>query len=212
MVTYKHGDVFSLQLPGGKYVAGRVILDVHKQCVRRKKITDESSLSFFDGTVLVDLYMHVADEPASDLAERLIAGVFVMDNLLKSGQWPVIGYVEVDPRIVEFPETLANVQGRMCFQRGEVVLPFAAHAPLLDSLMVYPTMHRADKLPMVCNFYLQQAGVIQHVNDDQARDLKYADLRYNEHRSEIYALLGEDESQSYYQMSSRFGHDIARFY
>lgn len=212
MATYKHGDIFSLQLPGGQHVTGRVMLDVRKQCVRTKKITDDSPLSFFDETLLVDVYRKVADEPIADLSERLIAGVFVMDDLLKSGQWPVIGHQEVDPGIVEFPETLANVQGRMYFQRGEVVVPFSTHVSLLDSLMVYPTIHRADNLPMVCNFYLHQAGIIERVDDDQARDLRFSDLRYNEHRSEIYALLGEDAGQSYYQVSSRFGHDLARFY
>ncbi|MFW5720280.1 MAG: hypothetical protein ACOCXT_04615 [Candidatus Dojkabacteria bacterium] len=38
------------------------------------------------------------------------------------------------------------------------------------------------------------------------------DLRFSDVRSKIYTLLGEDEHQSYYQMSTRLGHDIHRFY
>jgi hypothetical protein len=212
MATYKTGDVFSLQLPDGTYTSGHIVLDVRKQCVRPKKIDANSSLDFFDGTLLVDIYKHVADEPVFEPAERLIAGMFVMNRFLKSGQWPIIDHVDVDPKAVEFPETLANVQGRLCFQRGEVVLPFSRRSPSLDTIEIFPTMHRPVGVPMVCYYYLHREGLIEHIEKDQARDLKIRDLRFTEHRSEIYALLDNDEDQSYYEMSLKHGYDVTRFY
>jgi hypothetical protein len=50
------------------------------------------------------------------------------------------------------------------------------------------------------------------LKDIELRSLKDSDLRFTKHRSEIYHLLGEDENQSYYEMSTRLGYDIQRFY
>lgn len=212
MAKFKHGDIFSIRLSNGKYISGRIMLDVKKQCVLSKKIGSDSPLDFFNGTLLVDLYKNISDEPVFSLTEPLIPGIFILDTALKSGQWPIISYEGVDPKCVEFPETLANVQGRLCFQRGEVVLPFPTNASLHDNLEIYPTIHRPEKLPLISNYYLHLEGIIKHMNDEQMRDLKHCDLRFSNYRAEIYALLGEDEDESYYEISSRLGYDISRFY
>ncbi len=188
------------------------MLDVSKQCRRPKKIDNDSSLAFFAGTLLVDIYRYVSDEPAFTPAQRLIPGLFIMNNLMKSGQWTIIDHTDVDPHEVEFPETLANVQGRLCFQRGEVVLPFSTHVPLLDSLNVYPTMVRAERIPMLANYYLHQAGLIELVDAAGMSHLAHSDLRFTPHRNEVYALLGEPANEPYHVMARRFGHDITRFY
>lgn len=212
MARYKTGDIFAIPIAHGLYASGRIMLDVSKQCIRPKKITADSPLDFFAGTLLIDIFRTVAEQPEFAPAERLISGLFVMDDLLKSQQWPIIDQSAVDPQEVEFPETLANVQGRICFQRGEIVLPFANQAPLLDSLNIYPTLHRAEEVPLLCNNYLQQADLIEPAPEDQTSDLEIADLRFTPHRDEVYALLGEPSTEPYHVMAARFGHDIARFY
>ena len=36
MARFKHGDIFTVQLPNQQYLFGRILLDLKKQCVKPK--------------------------------------------------------------------------------------------------------------------------------------------------------------------------------
>ncbi len=42
MVKFKHGDIFIAETEDGKYVSGKILLDVKKQCMKPKLIDLES--------------------------------------------------------------------------------------------------------------------------------------------------------------------------
>jgi hypothetical protein len=76
MSNYKIGDIFSIQLPNQKYIFGRILLDVKKQCVKPKLIDPNSPLSSYDGCLLVEIYKELSDNPNFLGQEKLIPGFF----------------------------------------------------------------------------------------------------------------------------------------
>ncbi|MBL1202383.1 MAG: hypothetical protein FWK04_25770 [Nostoc sp. GBBB01] len=211
MVTFKHGDIFSFQLPNQKYLFGRILLDVKKQCVKPKLIALDSPLSFYDGTLLVEIYRELFDQPNFNDSEVLIPGFFLDPEPIKSGEWVIVEHKDIESIQVEFPETLPLFNGRQSFQRGEIRLTLAQNIEEDESWKIYPTIMSPYALPKICLYHL---GLHEFLKPAQMKtmNLKRLDLRFSEHRSEIYKMLGEDENQSYYEMSSRFGYDITRFY
>lgn len=211
MVKFKHGDIFSFQLQNQKYLCGRILLDVKKQCVKSKLISPDSPLSFYDGTILVEIYRELFDQPTFSSSEVLIPGFFLDVEPIKSGEWAIVDYQEVEPIQVEFPETLALFNGRQCFQKGEIRLDIPQMIEEDESWKIYPTITSPYALPKICLYHL---GLHEFLKPAQLEtmNLKRLDLRFSEHRSEIYQMLGEDENQSYYQMSNKFNYDITRFY
>ncbi|ACK72523.1 sugar efflux transporter B [Gloeothece citriformis PCC 7424] len=211
MVSFKHGDIFTFQLPNQKYIFGRILLDVKKQCIKPKLIDPNSPLSFYEGTILVEIYQALSENPTFTPSEILIPGFFLDPEPIKAGEWKIIDYQEVDPLQVEFPETLALVNGRQSFQRGEIILILPQKLDEDETYKIYPTITSPYALPKIC---LYQLGLTELLNPAQLKtmNLKRYDLRFSEHRSEIYQMLNENENQSYYQMSKRLGHDITRFY
>jgi hypothetical protein len=212
MVTFKHGDIFSFQLPNQHYLFGRILLDVKKQCVKTKLISPDSPLSFYDGTLLVEIYRELSEKATFCGSEVLIPGFFLAPEPIKSGEWVIVEHKEVEPlQEVEFPETFALFNGRQCFQRGEICLTLPQKLEGDKSWDIYPTITSPYALPKICLYHL---GLKELLNPVQLKtmNLNRFDLRFSEHRSEIYKILGEDENQSYYQMSTALGYDLVRFY
>jgi len=210
MPAPRPGDLFAVTLPDGRYATGRVTFDVRAQGLRPGHITDDSPLAFFSGALLVDLYGVVLEAPAAQRGDRIVPGVFVTSAAFRSGALPIVGHEAVDPEEVEFPETFAQVQGRLCFQRGEVVLPLDEHREAFESVQVYPTILRAEALPEVAAHYLEAAGLLEGGGADH--DLGYADLRFTDRREAVYEALGERPDASYAAFARRHGHDVARFF
>lgn len=211
MARFKHGDIFTVQLPNQQYLFGRILLDLKKQCVKPKLLEPGSPLTFFGGSLLVETYRQLSDTPDFGESEVLLKGVFVDARSLKRGHWTIIDHHEVDPTQVEFPEGLVATGSGANFQRGEISMPVALSGQDVSRIHVYPTQQSSLALADICLYYLGLKHLIEHEYRDN-KHLRYSDLRFSDHRSEIYQLLGEDESQTYYQMSTQLGYDIARFY
>ena len=211
MVTFNYGDIFSFQLPNQKHLFGRVLLDIKKQCVKPKLIAPNSPLSFYDGTVLVEIYQELFEKPIFSNSEVLIPGFFLDPEPIKSGEWMIVEHKDIDYLQVEFPETLPLFNGQQSFQRGEIRLALTQTKEEDESWKIYPNIMSPYALPKICLYYL---GLEEFLKPAQLKtmNLKKTDLRFSEHRSEVYKMLGKDENQSYYEMSTQLGHDITRFY
>jgi hypothetical protein len=214
MAKFKAGDIFTFKLPTNEYMCGRIMLDVKQQCIRPKLIKPESPLNFFNGSLLVEIYKSTSSEPTANRSEVLIPGVFIGSNFLESGEWSIMDDENVDPKEVEFPESLVARGLRAQFIRGEIALDIDLKEEELQRLNVYRTKMPSAIIGEICLYYLGRADEINNpqVQDIELLSLKDSDLRFTEHRSEIYHMLREDENQSYYEMSTRLGYDIQRFY
>ena len=214
MAKFKAGDIFTFKLPTNEYMCGRIMLDVKQQCIRPKLLKPESPLTFFNSSLLVEIYKSTFSEPTANRSEVLIPGVFIGSTFLESGEWSIMAHENVDPEEVEFPESLVAQGLRAQFIRGEIALDIDLKEEELQRLNVYRTKKPSGFLGEICLYYLGRADEINNprLQDIELLSLKDSDLRFTKHRSEIYHLLGEDENQSYYEMSTRLGFDIGRFY
>ena len=211
MARFKHGDIFTVQLSNQQYLFGRILLNVKEQCVKPKLLEPGSPLTFFGGSLLIEMYRVMSATPDFDGSEVLLNGVFVDPRSFKRGLWTIVDHQEVDPTQVEFPEGLVATGHRASFQCGEVKIPVELSEQDLRQIHVYPTQQSSLALADICLYYLELKHLIEHEYRDN-KHLRYSDLRFSDHRRKVYQLLGEDENQTYYQMSTKLDHDITRFY
>jgi RNA polymerase subunit RPABC4/transcription elongation factor Spt4 len=212
---FKAGDIFALELPTGEFMTGRVLLDVKNQCIRPKLLSSDSRLGFFNGYVLTEVYRQTFSKPTAERSEVLIPGVWTDSGSLKDGDWQIIGYEDIDPTKVEFPEAFIIRGSRtILFLRGEIKIPIEMTYEEYEQLRVRNTKGASGLLGEICLYYLGRKDEINDPDlvDVELRSLKHSDLRFNEFRSEAYRRLGEDENISYFEMSQKYGFDIRRFY
>jgi hypothetical protein len=168
----------------------------------------------FNGSLLVEIYKSTAKQPVIDNSEILIPGIFLGSDCLESGTWSIIGHQDVNPQEVEFPEYLVGSGLCAKFVRGEISLNLDLRESDVDRVNVYGTKKSSATLGEICLYHLGRSHEINNprLKNIELRSLKNSDLRFSQHRSEIYGFLGEDPNQSYYKMSTKFGYDIQRFY
>lgn len=216
MTNFKAGDIFTFQLPNQQYGFGRILLDVSRQCIEPNFIDKSSSLDFFAGCILVELYKQISDKPVLTNLEIIIPGIYCMEDELDS-MWTIVGHEKIDPLQVDFPEYLSRYNVRDCFEKGEVRLFFPKKAlrypnrTIVKRLGIRPNFGGAGGLPYICLYYSNLKHLITPMSPE-AYNLTDSDLRLSPHRSKIYKMLEEDENQSYSEMSSKLGLDISRFY
>ena len=212
MLKPKIGDIFALPLVNQQYLCGRILLDVEQQCVQSNLMSVNSPLDFYRGLLLVETYSKISKEPIYSGEEKtLIPGFFIDPEPIESEKWPVIDHHSVNPLKVEFPETIGRFNGLPHFKRGEICLALPEEVEEMEGLDIYPTITSPYILPDSCLYYLGLTDLLTPVQIITS-NLKKMDLRFSEYRSQIYQMLGEDENQSYYEMSSRLGYNISRFY
>ena len=211
---FRHGDVFSIPLPDGQFLFGRVVFDVAKQT--RKPgvvVSPDNYFTFFRSSILVDVYRDLQAVSTTDFSEQvLIPGVFTSTTLLDSGVWRVIGNRPVDPTQVEFPEVFVHSDATAFFERGELFLPTQLTWNEYESLPFRACVNSPYGIGAMGLNYLGRRDLIeekylypQYLEDD---DLRYQPQR----RAALYQQLGEDPEESYYQLALRHGLDFARFY
>ncbi|HAJ58549.1 MAG TPA: hypothetical protein DCP31_04200 [Cyanobacteria bacterium UBA8543] len=215
MAKFKHGDIFTLQLPNQKYMFGRIMLDIYNQCVKPKLIEPDSPLMFHARSLVVEVYKQVSDQPDFNPSEVLIPGFYLSADPLKSEQWQIVGHQEVNPTELEFPESLARSCGSWCIERGDLSLHVAVDwGEERKDWNVFPTIVSPYALPKICLYYLGLKHLLEPIEPLGIDwwSLGRIDLRYSAIRSEIYKLAGEDENQSYYQITSKYGIEPDIFY
>ena len=208
----KAGDIFAFRITENEFVCGKVLLDVREQCIKPRRISADSPLVFYSRSILIEIYRETFKEPTAADGERLIPGMFVDPSVLDD-EWLIAGYADVDPTRVEFPEGVMGRGTNGTFTRGEISLPVAPPTPP-EKMRVYSSIQPAALLPAMCLYLLNRKDEINRdeVEDLDVLDLKHSDLRFSNYRPEVYKCLGEDEKQSYFEMSLRHGFDPRRFY
>lgn len=212
MPSFKAGDLFSLPLSDGRFLTGRVVLDLPRLW-RRKAFDFSSPLGFFGKCVLVEIYKQLSPDPSPSMSEVLIPGVFIDTGPFEpksAEQWMILGHSPVDPTRAEFPEALTQTDRGSVLVRGEVELPLPLSSDELSAIDCRPTIISTKRLARTCLYYLDLKHLIGPYADNM--HLRHSDLRFNEHREHIYRLAGEDPRQSYHELSRRYGHDLSRFY
>jgi hypothetical protein len=205
-----HGSIFAIPLPNGRFGAGRLLLDVNRQCIRPALLPPDSPLGFFNGALLVEVYREVADEQRVVGGDVLIPGVFVDPSALRSGEWPVTGYHAVDPTKLEFPESLLPVGAHAQFRRGEIALELRLRPREADAINVRPTAYSARHLLNIC---LSLLGLEAEVEPEyRGLTLGDSDLRFSPHRAYVYRRLKADVHESYFALALRHGWDPRRLY
>jgi hypothetical protein len=216
MSGVKPGCLFALPLPNGQYSCGRVLLDVTWQCDRPKLIHPENPLGMFRGCVLVEIYATASDQPTSEKSDILIPGLFTLPRHLQDNSWTSVGYEEVDPTAVEFPEVVVEGRGPaslLC--KGELAFPCDRKVIDPGRVKCHAIRHNPAFLGKQCLYLMEQRRQPSATEPPGAEwmGLRDADLRFRpEERSRIFGILGLDVEADYYSLAARHGHDLRRFY
>lgn len=213
MAKFQCGDVFTFQLPNKKYMFGRILLDVYKQCVKPKLIAPTSRLIFFGKSLLVEIYKEMAEEPIFLFESKvLIHGVFTSSIALDKNDWRIVDHVNVVPTQVAFPEVIGRFERKARFENGEIILPIPLTESEANQLNVLPSVQSPYVLPDICLYYLNMRELINPEYVATSHLASY-DLRFNDKREWVYNKLdGMAMNESYYERALKLGYDLARFY
>jgi hypothetical protein len=218
------GDLFYLALPGDKYVTGRVLFDVEKQY---HKLVDYEALwraggsNYFDWykpEQLVEMYAGIYDHEPDGVEAHpqvLVPAAFMVALDSRANReigYGILGNRPVDYTRLEFPEVLDNDEMRdeVWLDRGELHLPtrlsFKESKQIdIRAERTYPTI-----IGDACLFFQNRPDLITRFVRSHylANDLR----RHPELRQRVYAEMGLDPEQSYYELARQRGFDLGRFY
>ena len=217
-VTY--GDIFYFELPNKKYVVGKVLFDVQKQCDREDIVVEyENYMSSFGGCQLIEMYKGIYDNP-NDIQkfETLIPRVFAYNIDTKANTLPygILAQEKIDYTKVEFPEVLGMVYG-VRLLRGELAF-FIEDDYIFDEEeenLGFPISYGAEYPVVIAKMCLYMQGREDLIFGEFYRKdgLKDRDLLYHpELRRKLYKRVGEDPNKSYYDLALSHGYDLGRFY
>lgn len=214
MVKSKVGDIFCFQIPNEEYIFGRILFDVTQQGSKPKLLKSNSPLIFFNDSLLVEFYRITSTSDVFDesiTSDLLVNGVFIDPIFIKKGVWKIVGFQNVNPEQVDFPEALTAFEDHALFRKGEIALPLNLSESRLREINVYPTVFPPVVLFDICLYYL---GLYSYINPEyiSTSNLSHSDLRFSNFRDQIYKILGEDSKQSYVDASKKYGCDFFRFY
>ena len=215
-----YGDIFYLELPNKKYVVGKVLFDVEKQCDREDIVVEyENYLDSFGGCQLIEMYKGIYDNP-NDIQkfEVLIPRVFVynIDSRANSLPYGIVAHEKIDYTKVEFPEVVGRTCGSVRLLRGE--LPFAIEDDYSfdeKDLGGFPVAYGAEFPMVIAKMCLYMQGREDLIVGEFYRQngLKDKDLLYHpELRKKLYKRVGADPDKSYYELALSQGYDLGRFY
>lgn len=212
MKELAHGTVFAVPLPDGTFLCGRVMLDIYG-CLRGRLFPDDSPLPGLGKAYLIEMYSAVVPSPKYTSSPLLIPGAFVESQEV-GRTWPVIGHRPVDPRTVEFPESLVifmHKGGEVAFECGEIRVPIPlSYHDLQDRISVRKCRHSAHLWPYIC---------LRMMDRDKEVPVEYTtatlsdnDLRFSPYRKEVYEHLLLSMAEPYFQMQAQMGLHLERLY
>jgi hypothetical protein len=214
MAKALHGKIFAVPLPDGTYVFGRVLLDI-RAVWKSRLLPHDSPLLFFNDTHLVEMYSQVQSSLNYMPSPVLISGVFV-DSREVGKSWPIVGNEAVDPRKVEFPESLLGFNhpgGGGAFDCGEIRYPLPLSKPEVFQmgLDVFGSSYGYLQWPYTCWRLLghDESEIPEIARTNSV--LRY-DLRISAHRAVIYRYLPFRMEQSYFEKQAMFGLNFERLY
>ena len=202
-----HGTVFAVPLPDGTFVTGRVMLDINA-CLKRRLFPADSPLPGLGQAYLVDMYSAVTRTPESILSAPLVRGAFLESDEVGES-WPVVGHKAVDPREVEFPETIIGFmtpEGECAFECGEMRLPLPFQDRETEKMGEFKARHSAFIWPFTC---LRMLGRDNEVPTDyKTASLQGTDLRQSQYRRTVYEYLPFSMARSYFEKQKTDGPSV----
>ncbi|MBI3511848.1 MAG: hypothetical protein HY064_14400 [Bacteroidetes bacterium] len=206
------GDIFSIAISNGKFIAGRILLNVHKQCINSDLLDDDSVFVFYGSSILIEIFKGLYDQPVTQKQEVLIKGFFVDTLGIEDDLWKITGYQYPTPDELDFPENLIRTPNKIYFSKGEIKIPTSLDRTDFEKINTYPSIISSYAVADIGLHYLGLDKLIDPKFIKSA-DLTKMDLRFNEsQRESIFEILDEDKNLSYHAMATKHGYDISRFY
>ncbi len=207
-----HGTIFAVPLPDGMYIFGRVMLDI-RAMLKRRLFPHDSPLPLFSDGYVVEMYSLVAVKPVYVPSPVLIPGACVQSKEV-GAKWPVVGWERVDPRTVEFPESLtgwAHPGGEAAFECGEIgyPVPFTRN-DVFKRIGVLNSRLSSLYWGYTCLWALGRRDEIP--SEWTGITLAHSDLRFSPHREEVYRHLPFPMGMSYFEKQAQMGFHLERFY
>ncbi|MEG3844648.1 Imm26 family immunity protein [Microcoleus sp. herbarium14] len=211
--NWKVGDVFAIPVSEkAGYMFGQIVFDIKSQYASKgRRENEDNYFSSFVGCVLIDVFDGLSATKTFTDRPRLIKGIFTEDECLEDKSWEIVTHVPINPKEVEFPDCLDNYSQEIYLARGELYLKTDLTVRYADEVVeVYPTMTVAIGIK---DLALNHMGFPDLIERDFKPYLSDEDLRYKPlYRNQIYADLGEDPKESYYDIALKHGYDLARLY
>lgn len=212
MEKLAHGTLFAVPLPDGTYLSGRVMLDIYG-CLKRRLFPEDSPLPGLGLAHLIEMYSAVTPTPEYVSSPQLVPGAFI-ESWEVGVSWPIIGHKPVDPKTVEFPESLIGYShpgGDAAFECGEIrIFVPLSYDDVMDRIAVFCGRHSAYLWPYTC---LRTMGRVSEVPSEyKTATLVDNDLRLSRHREELYQHLPFAKEESYFQKQAQLGLHLERLY
>jgi len=211
MKNNTHGTLFAVPLPDGTFVCGRVMLDIHA-CLKRRLFPADSPLPSLGQSLLVEMYSSISQTPKYSPSPKLISGAYVEPDELGES-WHIIGHSPVNPREVEFPETIigyVHPTGDGEFQCGEIQVSLPLDGDIARRVGQFKTRHSASLWHFTCLRAMGRECEVPKGYEGATMD--GTDLRRSPHRAEVYQHLPFPMEMSYYDKQKLMGFDLDRLY
>ena len=217
---FEAGNIFRVKLLNGMYMFGHIVFFVPRRNKRKyQELNPESYLrGFLSNCILVDIYSQISHSEVLESKEVFFKGVFLSSSDLSTYDDMIIVAEDeiVNIEKVEFPETIgANLENGFFLQRGELQFKLGVITKnMQDELAKSPSSSFKD-------VYSVADDVLFLQNRESEMQRKYydgykhtpSDLKnHPELRAEIYKIIGENSTLSYYDLSLKHGFDLGRFY
>src|SRR4051812_8702206 len=176
MAKLLHGAIFAVPLPDGTYIFGRVLLDVY-ETLKKRLFPADSPISSLGKTLLIEMYSSIQKTPDYVPSPPLVPGAFVDPREVGKG-WPIVAENAVDPRTVEFPESLIayrHPNGDAAFDVGEIRIMLPLLEKDVKQIGVLSTRHSAFLWGFTCLRVMGRGNEVPA--DYKSATLEDADLR-----------------------------------
>ena len=211
MTKTAHGTIFAVPLPDGTFICGRVVMDIYA-CLKRRLLPADSPLPSLGKALLVEMYSSISHTPIYLPSTKLICGAFVESDELGE-MWQIIGHSPIDPRNVEFPETIIGYMhpnGDGKFECGEIAVKLPLPDDSANRIGEFKKRHSAFLWAYTC---LRAMGRGDEVPKGyEGATLAGSDLRNSPHLKAIYENLPFPMEMSYYEKQKSMGFDLDRLY
>lgn len=211
MTKFKDGSLFAMPLPEGDWLTGRVLLDMPR-VTKAITFTPPAPLARRKAMLLVEIYSTAFSEPSDRTSDVLIPGAWVDPDALKGKDkpvWPVVGFRQVDPATVEFPENVFGTSNIAMFEKGELRLPIRGNANDVERWNANSLVMLPKRFTRVCSHYL---GRTDPTEDPDLFSLSSDDLRFNPNREEVMSKMDAPKGSTYFEWAKSLGIDPTRLW
>jgi len=211
----KQGDIFTQKTQDGRYVFGRVLLDLSYYF--DKKIMDtrrkEGALSFFQGALLIEILDLISEtKEISNTASTKVGGVLMNPEIFTERKvWEKVGFKQVLPSEIDFPEYIVNIEGKFFLSKGEVRLKLPINHALTEKVGCRGTVFSSSSFSQLAAF---QLGIKEDMNETWRKKVSLAasDLRFitPDLRKALWTFTKEDYKLTYAELAGKYGFDVSR--